>query len=47
MMETATGVSRGVVLTVVLLTSLSFALGYLWGKSGSIVPIVIEKCSDA
>lgn len=47
MTEVATGVSRVVVVAVVLLISLSFALGYLWGQSGSVVPIVIEKCSDA
>jgi hypothetical protein len=41
------GISRVVVLSMILLMSLSFALGYLWGKGSSVVPIVIEKCSDA
>ncbi|MDO8582432.1 MAG: hypothetical protein Q7R63_00335 [bacterium] len=47
MTEVVASTSRVVVVTVVLLASLSFALGYLWGQSGSVVPIVIEKCSDA
>ena len=41
------GVSRKVVATVVLIASLSFALGYLWGHGSSLAPIIIEKCSDA
>lgn len=40
-------VSKGLVLSVILISLLSFALGYLWGHSSSVVPIVIEKCSGA
>lgn len=47
MMDAVASTSRGAVVTVILLVLLSFALGYLWGQSGSVVPIVIEKCSDA
>ena len=46
MTDPAYSVSRRAVLVVILLASLSFALGYLWGQGNSVVPIVIEKCSD-
>lgn len=39
--------SRGAFIAIALLVSLSFALGYMWGRNGFVVPIVIEKCSDA
>ena len=38
---------KGVFMSVILIALLSFALGYLWGHSSSVAPIVIEKCSDA
>ncbi len=47
MTDAAYGVSRGVAFLIILLVSLSFALGYLWGSGNSTTPIVIEKCADA
>ncbi len=39
--------SKGLVASFILISLLSFALGYLWGYGSTIAPIVIEKCSDA
>lgn len=38
------GISRATATVMILLASLSFALGYLWGAGNSVAPIVIEKC---
>lgn len=46
MMDVVGSASRRVVIMMVLVAFLAFALGYLWGASSSVAPIVIEKCSD-
>lgn len=40
-------ISRRARALVVLISLLSFALGYTWGHGNSVAPIIIEKCSDA
>ena len=40
-------ITKEVGVLFILIASLFFALGYVWGNGSSVAPIVIEKCSDA
>lgn len=40
-------ISKNLIASSILIGFFAFALGYLWGHSSTLTPIVIEKCSDS